>query len=85
MRFIHPDKGFEQTWITILQNGGIFKDKKQPSDVTLAGNYVITSPGRAVFAGEKNKFPFHLQLFPSPILYDGRSEHFPWLQETRTP
>ena len=30
-------------------------------------------------------FPRHLQVYPSPILFDGRSSHLPWLQQLPDP
>jgi anaerobic selenocysteine-containing dehydrogenase len=82
----HGSSGFEQAWTEILQKGGVFPEERKPlREIKRSRMFTFTVPGKAVFAGDEKQFPFHLLIFPSPILFDGRSAHLPWLQETPDP
>jgi len=39
----------------------------------------------ADFSGDEAEYPFHLMVYPSPNLGDGRGANNPWLQETPDP
>lgn len=81
-----PGADFERVWTKTLQRGGIFKEDSKPvKSINRSGKFIFTVPRKAVFSGDEKQFPFHLHIYPSAIMFDGRSAHLPWLQETPDP
>ncbi len=67
----------------LFQHGGWFEAAPEMSP--LSRLHLPGRPSDAVFVDPGKNFPLHLQLYPSPSLYDGRSSHLPWLQQLPDP
>jgi anaerobic selenocysteine-containing dehydrogenase len=82
--------GFEATWVELLRQGGLFKTnnnlgKDQAKGYHLVPGARLPEPAQPSFAGDKQVFPLHLQVYPSIALYDGRGAPLPWLQQLPDP
>ena len=73
-------------WSHFRQYGGWWSEKeirREPELTEILQNPLpITDPE---FDGDQEAFPFHLFLYPSIALSDGRGANLPWLQETPDP
>lgn len=73
-------------WALWRQYGGWWTEKEIPREPDLSAipqdPLPITEP---VYDGEEQDYPFHLHLYPSVTLSDGRGAHLPWLQGAPDP
>lgn len=84
---------FDRQWAAILQKGGVFDEggigvpasSISGSKIKTKGSVKFHFVGEALFSGNESDFPLHLSAYPSPMLFDGRSAHHPWLQEAPDP
>ena len=81
---------FEARWVELLQHGGLFKTtahrgKGQATGYRQIPGASLPDPAPPAFAGDKQLFPLHLQVYPSLALYDGRGAPLPWLQQLPDP
>jgi len=77
-----PD-GFWSRW---RQHGGWWTEKPLRDEPEVSG--MPTGPlqvSPAAFVGDPQQYPFHLALYPSLALTDGRGANQPWLQEMPDP
>jgi len=79
-------KDFDTEWVDLLRQGGYFG----PEDHHVKGYRPVAAsslpnPATPLFAGDESMFPLHLQVYPSPALYDGRGAPLPWLQQLPDP
>ncbi|MBI2303453.1 MAG: molybdopterin-dependent oxidoreductase [Chloroflexi bacterium] len=73
---------FESFWIGLLQRGGWWDTTARGGQQTTKAPVLPREPRLPSFSGEGD---FHLILFPSISLGDGRGAHLPWLQGTPDP
>ena len=79
-------KDSDTLWESLLQKGGHFGTKPSPGKgYRWAPGAPLPVPGEPRFAGDENKFPLHLQVYPSTAFYDGRGAALPWLQQLPDP
>lgn len=77
---------FEEVWVGLLQEGGIFRGKAiPPAEFHWAATAPVPLPEPPRFAGDEAQFPLHLVVYPSAALYDGRGAPLPWLQQLPDP
>jgi len=81
---------FETAWVELLRQGGFFETNiRQGTGRTKgyrwASGATVPEPAQAHFAGDKQAFPLHLQIYPSLALHDGRGAPLPWLQQLPDP
>ncbi len=74
------DAGFRSFWISVLENGGIFRETRE-SDVELLENVLSFQPQEVSLEGDG----FAFLPLPSPMLGDGSGANKPWLQEVPDP
>lgn len=67
----------------LFQQGGWFETEGQT--VSLPQFKLPQEPELPSFSTAEQAFPLHLQIYPSPVYYDGRSSHLPWLQQLPDP
>ncbi|MEK6775470.1 MAG: molybdopterin-dependent oxidoreductase [bacterium] len=79
------DTASEKNWVEILQRGGLFEQEEAVLDVPQKKGVSPVPVREPYFEGNKEAYPFHLALFASPVIYDGRNAHLPWLQEMPDP
>ncbi|MGD0586185.1 MAG: molybdopterin-dependent oxidoreductase [Oryzomonas sp.] len=86
-----PESGaFEARWVELLRQGGLFEtNNKQSKGQEKGYRWVpgasLPEPAQPRFAGDKQAFPLHLQVYPSVAFYDGRGAALPWLQQLPDP
>ncbi len=79
-------KDFEATWVDLLAKGGLFKTiQNQTRGYRWSAGAGLPEPDKALFFGDENEFPLHLQVYPSTAFYDGRGAPLPWLQQLPDP
>jgi anaerobic selenocysteine-containing dehydrogenase len=81
---------FEATWVELLQQGGLFgtsdnRDRGRMQGYRRVPGASLPEPAQPLFAGDKETYPLHLQVYPSIALHDGRGAPFPWLQQLPDP
>ena len=74
------DAGFRSFWISVLENGGIFRDTRK-INVELLPDAISVQPQEISLEGEG----FAFLPLPSPMLGDGSGANKPWLQEVPDP
>ncbi|MFQ5596511.1 MAG: molybdopterin-dependent oxidoreductase [Nitrospiria bacterium] len=78
---------FRPFWTTLLKNGGRWDEK--PSNAMVLKNTDLKLINNIIQGKSRNAEPhkdsFHLQLYPSITLHDGRGANQPWLQEAPDP
>ncbi len=80
------EEDLELLWVELLSGGGHFAPDQAPEKhYRWASSAVIADPPTPAFAGEANKFPLHLQVYPSTAFHDGRGAVLPWLQQLPDP
>ncbi len=79
------DAAFKKSWVEVLQRGGLYDKEKAASVVAPVQGFSPVSVKEPRFQGNEEEYPFHLVLFASPVLNDGRNAHLPWLQELADP
>jgi anaerobic selenocysteine-containing dehydrogenase len=86
-RLGRKDEGdFEATWADLLRQGGVFDAQPgQGKGYRWVTGTPLPVPEEPRFAGDGQKFPLHLQVYPSTALYDGRGAPLPWLQQLPDP
>lgn len=70
-------------WATWQQFGGWWSERELHEEPAAAG-FETQRPlpvATASFEGDADDYPYHLHLYPTVGLGDGRSAHLPWLQE----
>jgi Fe-S-cluster-containing dehydrogenase component len=78
----HADEDFEKFWRKSLHEG-VIPDWKVSGEPRTSMN---TDPGSSAFAGERaTASGLHLEIRPSPAIYDGRFSNNGWLQELPQP
>jgi len=77
---------FDTSWASLLRQGGYFKahDSRGKGYRWLSGA-PLPVPAKPRFAGDGQKYPLHLQVYPSTAFYDGRGAPLPWLQQLPDP
>jgi anaerobic selenocysteine-containing dehydrogenase len=83
-------EGFEAMWVELLRQGGLFetndnRDRGRMKGYRRVPGASLPEPAQPRFAGDKQAFPLHLQVYPSIALYDGRGAPLPWLQQLPDP
>jgi anaerobic selenocysteine-containing dehydrogenase len=79
-------KDFETLWANLLRQGGHFKMNDGPGKgFRWVTGTPLPDPGEPRFAGDEQKFPLHLQVYPPTAFYDGRGASLPWLQQLPDP
>lgn len=87
------EEDFESFWETLQQKGGWW-DPTYKKDVvfkTPSGKFEFQPPAvsalhsAAAFEGDASAYPFHLHIYRSMALTDGRGANQPWLQELPDP
>ncbi len=70
-------------WASWQQHGGWWSERELVQEPDTAG-FTTESPLPLVgaqFSGDPETYPYHLHLYPTVGLGDGRNAHLPWLQE----
>ncbi len=70
-------------WATLRQYGGWWTERElheEPVAVGFSDPSPLHVPG-ATFDGDPATYPYHLHLYSTPGLHDGRGANLPWLQE----
>jgi anaerobic selenocysteine-containing dehydrogenase len=83
---IYDSETLSGFWAIWRQRGGWWSEKELPREPELTA--IVERPLPLVepeFQAEPEIYPFHLHLFPSVTLSDGRGANLPWLQETADP
>ena len=70
-----------------LRDGGVFPRRRGARSARSGTGRASRpdAPREAADAGDPEKYPLALHLFPSIALYDGRGANLPWLQELPDP
>lgn len=77
---------FEARWVELLRQGGYFDSNKAPGKgYHWSSAATIPNPARPNFAGDRQQFPLHLQVYASTAFHDGRGALLPWLQQLPDP
>ena len=81
---------FDREWAGILQKGGVFDEGAEHGAAVFTNKeikkkFVVPDVRKALFPGDEGEFPLNLCIYQSPMLFDGRSAHHPWLQEAPDP
>ena len=77
---------FEPQWIELLRRGGHFGTDKGPGKAyRWSSAAALPDPAWPKFAGDREQFPLHLQVYPSSACNDGRGAPLPWLQQLPDP
>jgi anaerobic selenocysteine-containing dehydrogenase len=77
---------FEGQWVELLRQGGLFPPKPaQGKGYRWLPGSPLPLPGQPRFAGDAQRFPLHLLVYPSTAFYDGRGAPLPWLQQLPDP
>ncbi|MSQ27628.1 MAG: twin-arginine translocation signal domain-containing protein [Dehalococcoidia bacterium] len=77
---------FAGWWNGVLQRGGWWDfTPTGRKDIRVAAPTLPRQVISANFAGSDKEFPFHLTIFASTGVGDGRGAHLPWLQMTPDP
>lgn len=81
-----PGDDFEAAWIELLRQGGQFDTTKGAAKAYhWAVAAKLPDPAQPRFAGDRQQFPLHLQIYPSSTFHDGRGAPLPWLQQMPDP
>jgi len=80
-----PGEDFEELWVSLLSRGGHFSTVEGLEKYRWASASVVPNPPPAKFAGDEERFPLHLQVYPSIAFSDGRGAPLPWLQQLPDP
>jgi anaerobic selenocysteine-containing dehydrogenase len=75
----------EVRWARFLQHGGWWPEEapeSSPPELTGQGPLSVVP---VVYDGDEAEYPFHLHLYPSVLLGDGRGASLPWLQSAPDP
>jgi len=79
---------FEARWTELLSRGGIFEPsagRGPEQGYRWRGGAALPDPEPPRFAGEEERFPLHLRLYPTVAWHDGRGAPLPWLQQLPDP
>jgi anaerobic selenocysteine-containing dehydrogenase len=75
----------EVRWARFLQHGGWWPEEApESSPPELIAQAALSAPP-TTFDGDEAEYPFHLHLYPSVLLGDGRGASLPWLQSAPDP
>ncbi|MEK7681837.1 MAG: molybdopterin dinucleotide binding domain-containing protein, partial [Chloroflexota bacterium] len=75
---------FEAFWNKALQQGGWW-DANARSAASPTAPVFSKPPALPQYAGSAPEYPYHLVIFPSLSMTDGRGAHLPWLQALPDP
>src|SRR6185369_11316074 len=77
---------FDTLWANLLRQGGDFKTQNsRGKGYRRLSGAPLPVPAKPRFAGDVQKYPLHLQVYPSTAFYDGRGAPLPWLQQLPDP
>ncbi len=77
---------FDEKWFELLRRGGQFEmNKGLTKGYRWSSGAGFPNPGPPGFAGDRQQFPLHLQVYPSSAFHDGRGAPLPWLQQLPDP
>jgi anaerobic selenocysteine-containing dehydrogenase len=73
------------TWTAFRQRGGWWTEDAEMERPTLQAGAASPATAGSTEAPGADTFPYHLHVYPSISLYDGRGANKSWLQETPDP
>ena len=80
------DDNFESFWEQVLASGKWHRESSEDVQEPVFNlSPTIRASREPAFSGAKTEFPFHLHLYQSMSLSDGRGANQPWMQELPDP
>jgi anaerobic selenocysteine-containing dehydrogenase len=72
----------EAFWSSVRRQGGIWSETPETRTLSVSS---VPAPVVPTAPRADPEYPYHLHLYPSLTLFDGRGANKPWLQETPDP